>query len=669
MKLATVLLCLVHLSAGTLMAQPIATTVTVNTTAGRSAISPLIYGINAYVYDTEWGAGPWKTGLENHAPDLNVTARRLGGNTMTSYNWENGYSNSGNDDNHSNNSFQSFITGAGEPPYAPGEALVTFHDHSRMLNAYSLLQLPAAGYVAADDDGPVPAADAAPSARWRQVVFDKPGSPGSLVTTPDPGDQQVYVDEEMHLLIDRFGTAGSGNGIGGYELDNEPGLWHHYAESDGNDGTHSRLHPQLTTCTEMLERDAALAATIRRMDPTAETYGPAMWGYPEFYSLWSIYDAQAGTMRQPADWGTYNVEPYLTNNTGDAYRYNRMTWVNAYLAGMKAASDKAGMRLLDAFSVHYYPADAATDADRVQAPRSLWDPSFVEESWITMPGNGFTDGRGLQLIPKLRRAIDDFYPGTKLAITEYSFGGRHHISGGIAQADALGIFGREGVYFATYFFTVDDYIAAAFRLYRNYDGSNGTFGDISVSGTTSDNDNNATYASLDAQGRLHLILINRNDTRPLETSVAITSPEGWRYAEHYMFDASGSTIRRSDDMPIDGRNFSIMLPPLSVHHLVLQPAASSVGEENTSATDLMVVAEPNPSAGSIRLLVRYPGAGFATLKLYDLLGNEVAAPVRGYREAGTETILLDALNIPAGHYMAVVTSGGKHASARVVSVR
>ena len=37
------------------------------------------------------------------------------------------------------------------------------------------------------------------------------------------------------------------------------------------------------------------------------------------------------------------------------------------------------------------------------------------------------------------------YPGTKTAITEYNWGAQEHISGAVAQADILGIFGREGL--------------------------------------------------------------------------------------------------------------------------------------------------------------------------------------------------------------------------------
>jgi hypothetical protein len=58
----------------------------------------------------------------------------------------------------------------------------------------------------------------------------------------------------------------------------------------------------------------------------------------------------------------------------------------------------------------------------------------VDESWI---------GEVVRLIPRMRAWVDAHYPGTKLAITEYNWGALNHINGALAQADVLGIFGRE----------------------------------------------------------------------------------------------------------------------------------------------------------------------------------------------------------------------------------
>ena len=41
--------------------------------------------------------------------------------------------------------------------------------------------------------------------------------------------------------------------------------------------------------------------------------------------------------------------------------------------------------------------------------------------------------------------MNTYYPGTPIGITEYNWGAEDHINGATAQADILGIFGREGL--------------------------------------------------------------------------------------------------------------------------------------------------------------------------------------------------------------------------------
>ena len=48
----------------------------------------------------------------------------------------------------------------------------------------------------------------------------------------------------------------------------------------------------------------------------------------------------------------------------------------------------------------------------------------------------------------LQKKIAENFPGTKLSISEYNYGGGGDISGGIAEADVLGIFARMGVFSA-----------------------------------------------------------------------------------------------------------------------------------------------------------------------------------------------------------------------------
>ena len=128
--------------------------------------------------------------------------------------------------------------------------------------------------------------------------------------------------------------------------------------------------------------------------------------------------------------------------------------------------------------------DAGVVAARKQAPRSLWDPTYTETSWIT----GCCSGGPIRLLPRLKDKIDANYPGTRLAITEYNYGAGNHISGAIAQADVLGIFGREGLFAANLWRLAanNSFIYGAFEVFRNYDGANGSFGDTSIRATSSD---------------------------------------------------------------------------------------------------------------------------------------------------------------------------------------
>ena len=45
----------------------------------------------------------------------------------------------------------------------------------------------------------------------------------------------------------------------------------------------------------------------------------------------------------------------------------------------------------------------------------------------------------------MKRLGRAYYPGTQIGITEYNWGAEGHINGATAQADILGIFGREGL--------------------------------------------------------------------------------------------------------------------------------------------------------------------------------------------------------------------------------
>jgi len=124
----------------TLAAQSLPVAFTINPAKDTITISPFIYGTNGQSNDRE----------------ANITARRLGGNRMTGYNWENNASNMGMDYDHSNSNdnYMTWSAGILDPKAnIPGITLTAFHDTSLAMGCYSLITLPAAGYVSRDKNG------------------------------------------------------------------------------------------------------------------------------------------------------------------------------------------------------------------------------------------------------------------------------------------------------------------------------------------------------------------------------------------------------------------------------------------------------------------------------------------------------------------------------------
>jgi mannan endo-1,4-beta-mannosidase len=500
----------------------------VDVDADRHPISPFIYGTNQDLSGVSW------------------TIRRIGGNRTTGYNWENNFSNAGSDFQHSSDRFMPSFYGlaAGEQTL-PGRVIEVFHDRSIQSNAASIVTLQMAGYVSRDDFGTVSVAEAAPSSRWVRVL---PRKIGAFTDPPNPLDDAVYMDEFVAWLVSRYGSATSSTGIRFYSLDNEPALWPF---------THPRIHPELLEAADLADRSIALASAVKDVDPDAEILGPALYGFAAYLAL-----------QDAPDW------PSLSGSY--------LWFIDYYLARMRQAGETRGARLLDVLDVHWYPEargenritdGGLSEADveaRLQAPRSLWDPTYTEASWIAECCAAY-----LPILPRLQSAITSHYPGTKLAVTEYDYGAGESISGGLAQADVLGVFGRESVYIATRWGieAEDRYAAAAFTLYRNYDSAGSHFGDTSVFAVADDRDRLSVYASIeeDRADRLHLILLNKSRDGAVGANVTVTSDIAYTGAEVWGFNSLQSQVARFDDVgAILGNTFRVVIEPLEALHLVLE---------------------------------------------------------------------------------------------------
>jgi len=242
----------------------------------------------------------------------------------------------------------------------------------------------------------------------------------------------------------------------------------------------------------------------------------------------------------------------------------------------KASGD--GTRLLDVLDLHWYPeatgggvritennTSPAVVAARLQAPRSLWDTTYRETSWIA---DDYYNGP-IYLLPRLFKKIAQGYPGTRLGFTEYNYGAGGDISGGLAQADALGIFGRDGVFAATQFPLIDNetFVAGAFGMYRNFNGANGAFGDTSIRAGTDNVADSSVYASLDSANPNRLVLVAINKTaHPIAAVIKLSHAPEVAHAAVYQLTAASPTPQSIGSVPV-GARFNYTMPAYSISTL------------------------------------------------------------------------------------------------------
>jgi len=491
---------------------------TVDLTDERHAIDPNIYGINF--------------ADETLAKELALPVRRWGGNGTTRYNWQLDVASHTKDW-----FFENIPKENANPALLPtGSQADLFVEQDRRTGSATLLTIPMIGWTPKSREyacgfsvtkyGPQQEVDP-----WRTDCGNGIDAQGNLITGNDPTDTSLaigpaFVEGWMQHLIGRFGTADNG-GVAYYNLDNEPMLWHE---------THRDVHPEPLSYDELLERTLLYAATVKRIDPTAQTVGPALWGWTAY--SYSALDQAAGNR-----WW---------NDAPDRKAHGGIALVPWYLAQMQAYEAQNGVRLLDFLDLHYYPQAAGvalqtagneeTQTVRLRSTRSLWDPTYRDESWIDEP---------VQLIPRMRAWVDEAYPGTKLAITEYNWGGLEAINGAVAQADLLGIFGREGLDMAMLWdpLGADAPFAYAFRLYRNYDGQGSQFGDKSLAATSTDQEQIAVYAARRSTDQAVTIMVVNKSDHPLRSPLQIAGIAPGSSAARYLYsvDELHALVRLADE--------------------------------------------------------------------------------------------------------------------------
>ncbi len=443
-------------------------------------ISPLVYGVAAF------------DNVGSVLAALNSPINRHGGNATSAYNWKINASGRGQD---------WYFESIGDDANGTAAAAVSnLVQANKAAGAQSMITVPMLPWVA--KLGPNRAklasfsvakygAQQQTDAQWMPDAGNGVHTNGSLVTGNDPNDAHTasnegFQDGLVRALTQQFGTANAG-GVRYYVMDNEHSIWH---------STHRDVHPQGAGMDEVFDDMRRYGGMVRAADPSAQIVGPEEWGWAGY--LFSGKDQQTANWSNPPDKAAHGGMDY-------------MPWLLQKIRQQETAS---GVKLLDVFSLHYYPqsgeysndVSSTTQQLRNTSTRSLWDPNYTDKSWINDK---------VRLIPRMKAWVNQYAPGLKIAITEYSWGADNHINGATAQADVLGILGREGVDIATRWTApaLGSPAFKAFQMYRNYDGQKSSFGEHSVQATVPNPDQLAAFAAVRSSDQaLTIMVINKDLT-------------------------------------------------------------------------------------------------------------------------------------------------------------
>jgi hypothetical protein len=311
-----------------------------------------------------------------------------------------------------------------------------------------------------------------------------------------------------------------------YDLDNEPDIW---------SGTHRDVHPAAAGYDELANLYEKEATNLKKWDPAAVRFGPV------FCCWWFYWNGSNG-----ADKGNHGSVDFLP------WWLNQIKWLD----------EINGARTLDVFDIHAYadcgPTNGFTNAQlqaaTVACAGFYWDPATVNQdtnnSWTTReepnPGIPF-------VIPRMKAMVNEIYPGTPLAFTEWGAGlaanSGSDFSTAIADADTLGVFGREGLGFASRWAGPSSGTPAylAWKMFTNYDGAHHSFEPLSVQDTYNTSSALFTsYASLNTTGTaMTIMVLNKDPKNTAQVTFDLSGFDASTYTAYTLVTTAPSAISAS----------------------------------------------------------------------------------------------------------------------------
>jgi hypothetical protein len=566
--------------------------VNINTLANRHTISPFVYGGNF--------------GNAATVSDLGATLGRWGGNASSTYNWQLHTYNADSD-----YYWEDFNTGGS----GNESDSVQFITDIKNAGGFPLTTMATLGWVAK-------AAENSSNGNWSFPVktygaqcsvdqYNTDAGDGletdcktpvttnpvttayyQLLDSSDdacPAGNCVYREPWAQALAAAFGNTtctvpySTITSCHFYDVDNEVDIW---------GGTHRDVHPNPSGYDELANMFESEGTALKTWDPAAVRFGPVS-------CCWYFYWAPANGPDR-ADHGGVDFLPWWLN------QINWMDTIN-------------GARTLDVFDIHAYAEANTTGLSTAQLQaasasvyRDYWDPTYVSTAGdinqiytTTVEPNYSIPFR----IPRMKALVNAIYPGTPLSFTEWSaaFYTESDFSTALGDGEAYGIFGREGLTFASRWGapTQGNPNYLALKMYTNYDGAHHGFGTVSVSDLNTGNVNLfSSYAALNSAGTVMTIMIlNEDPANAAQVTFNLNGFSPTTYVAYTLSSTAAASIAASSST---AWNATQSFAPYSITLLVVNGSESSTpaSEWYLNSDDLMVPAtgtatlHPATSSGS-----------------------------------------------------------------------
>jgi hypothetical protein len=563
-----------------------AVTVNVDVLANRHTISPYVYGGNV--------SGP------TNVADMGLEFARWGGNATSTYNWQLHTYNADAD-----YFFEDF--GVGNTNGNDNDS-VQFVTDVQNAGANVVTTMPMLGWVAQSAEngtnGHWSFSVATYGAQCAVDQYNTDAGDGLETDCQTPVTTSAVTTAYYPLLDDSSQSCPSGNcvyrepwaqALAGaftsntcavpysritschfYDMDNEVDIW---------SGTHRDVHPIASGYNELANDFETEAGNLKTWDPAAVRFGPVT-------CCWWFYWNVGPTGDDKAAHGGVDYLPWWLN---------QIYWQDQI----------NGSRTLDVFDIHAYPdantsglTTAQLQALAADVYRDYWDPTYVSTSGTInqIYATSIQPNRTIPFrIPRMKALVNAIYPGTPLSFTEWSaaFYAESDFSTALGDADAYGLFGREGMSFATRWGapTSGNPNYQALKLYTNYDGSHDRFATISVSDTNTGNPNLfSSYAAVNSTGTaMTIMVLNKDPNNAAQVTFDLSGFSASTYVAYSLTSTAAGAISASSSAAWNGTQ---SFAPYSITLLVLNgtEASKPASEWYLNPDDLMV-----PASGTATL--------------------------------------------------------------------